>query len=211
MFEKRLRIETIKPNRLKIDLSFPDGMIMRGKAQSGKLHAEWLQGTTARALEYTVEGSFSSGVTRFKGFDKYTFDDPTKRFTDDKTLIAKGKLDDNGNATVTVDLDMGRRAPGMLDANLVTRVFEESGQFSVDGTTVRYSPYSRRYVGIQSPQKGRDQLDTDKTYDFPLVSLSPRRQAASRNRHIGKGIQGQMALVVELGRKPSGRLHLEIV
>ncbi len=172
VFEKRLRIETIKPNRLKIDLSFPDGMIMRGKAQSGKLHAEWLQGTTARALEYTVEGSFSSGVTRFKGFDKYTFDDPTKRFTDDKTLIAKGKLDDNGNATVTVDLDMGRRAPGMLDASLVTRVFEESGQFSVDGTTVRYSPYSR-YVGIQSPQKGRDQLDTDKTYDFPLVSLSP--------------------------------------
>ena len=56
VFEKRLRIETIKPNRLKIDLSFPDGMIMRGKAQSGKLHAEWLQGTTARALEYTVEG-----------------------------------------------------------------------------------------------------------------------------------------------------------
>ncbi|MDE6483646.1 MAG: hypothetical protein K2L01_07825 [Rikenellaceae bacterium] len=172
LFEKRLRIETVKPNRLKIDLSFPDGMIMRGKAQSGRLHAEWLQGATARSLDYTVEGTFTSGTTRFKGFDGYVFDDPTKSFSDDKTLIAKGKLNENGDATVTVDLDMGRRAPGMLDASLVTRVFEESGQFSVDGTTVRYSPYNR-YVGIQSPQRGRDQLDTGRKYRFPLVSLSP--------------------------------------
>lgn len=172
VFEKRLRIETIKPNRLKIDLSFPDGTIMRGKAQSGRLHAEWLQGATARSLDYTVEGTFTSGTTRFKGFEDYAFDDPTKSFAADKTLIAKGKLDDNGDAAVTVDLDMGRRAPGMLDASLVTRVFEESGQFSVDGTTVRYSPYGR-YIGIRSPQRGRDRLDTDMKHDFRLVSLSP--------------------------------------
>ena len=44
-FSKRLRIETIKPNRLKIDLKLPNQLVYGN--QTSSLHTEWLNGSKA--------------------------------------------------------------------------------------------------------------------------------------------------------------------
>ena len=64
-----------------------------------------------------------------------------------------------GDATVQARFELGSTAPGMLLANLVTRVYEESGDFSIGADRMLYSPY-RRYAGIKSPQKDKEQLNT---------------------------------------------------
>ena len=58
----------------------------------------------------------------------------------------------------------------MLLANLVTRVYEESGDFSIDADRMLYSPY-RRYTGIKSPQKDKEQLNTGTNYTYEVASV----------------------------------------
>ena len=58
----------------------------------------------------------------------------------------------------------------MLLANLVTRVYEESGDFSIDADRMPYSPY-RRYAGIKSPQKDKEQLNTGANYTYEVASV----------------------------------------
>lgn len=169
-FTKRIRIESIKPNRLKINLSVPEKILLRGEAMDARLHVEWLQGAIARNLKYDIQGIFVSTPTTFPGYNGFYFDDPSRTFTSEESKLITGKTDDQGNAVLKNRFELGTTAPGMLKANLVTRVFEESGDFSIDGTLLLYSPY-RRYAGIKSPQKDAEQLNTGTTYTYEVASV----------------------------------------
>ena len=85
--------------------------------------------------------------------------------------------DATGNATVTARFEIGASAPGMLLANFVTRVYEESGDFSIDADRALYSPYTR-YAGIQSPQQDKEQLNTGTNYTYTVASVDYTGQAA---------------------------------
>lgn len=168
-FTKRLRVESIKPNRLKIDLSLPEKVVLRGEPLDARLHVEWLQGATARRLKYDIQGTFISTPTTFPAFPGFYFDDPARMFNSEESKLISGQTDDAGNATVKARFEVGSSAPGMLKANLVTRVFEESGDFSIDGSLLRYSPY-KRYAGVKSPQPDKEQLNTGSTYTYEVAS-----------------------------------------
>lgn len=170
VFEKRIRIETIKPNRLKISLTFPSPVLLRDRPLDGRLQVQWLQGAVAGNLKYEISGTFVAASTRFKGYEKYTFDDPAKHFSSEESALITGRTDAKGDAVIKSDLRIGNAAPGMLNGSLVTRVYEESGDFSVDALPVRYSPYSV-YAGILSPQAPDAQLETGKSYRYPVVSV----------------------------------------
>jgi uncharacterized protein YfaS (alpha-2-macroglobulin family) len=59
----------------------------------------------------------------------------------------------------------------MLAAVFTTRVYEESGDFSIDGFSVGYSPYER-YVGVRSPQTDLSQLATGKDHRFSVALVN---------------------------------------
>lgn len=168
-FTKRLRVESIKPNRLKIDLSMPEKTLLRGEPLDGRLHVEWLQGATARNLKYDIQGIFISTPTTFSGYKDFYFDDPSKVFNSEESKLISGTTDEKGDATVQAKFEIGSTAPGMLMANFVTRVYEESGDFSIDANRMLYSPY-KRYAGIKSPQQTRDQLNTGSNYTYEVAS-----------------------------------------
>lgn len=168
-FTKTIRIETIKPNRLKIEFRMPDGVLLRDRLTELPLHVEWLQGATARDLKYELETTFSETVTSFPKFAGYVFDDPSKSFSGSDPRIISGTTDDKGDATIGLRFDIGEDAPGMLSANIMTRVYEESGDFSIDGMKMQYSPYET-YVGIKSPQKDRYQLNTETPHTFEVAA-----------------------------------------
>lgn len=69
-----------------------------------------------------------------------------------------------------IRLNVGATAPGMLLGSFTTKVYEESGDFSIDAVRLLYSPY-QRYVGIHSPQTDRQPLSTDQDHTFQLVSV----------------------------------------
>lgn len=170
-FDKRIRIEAIKPNRLKINLAIPEKPLLIGQDLPVNMHVEWLQGATARNLKYDIGGTFIPTATLFNGYANYIFDDPAKTFNTEESSLITGVTDEKGDAQVKLRFDLGSHAPGMLLANLVTRVYEESGDFSIDGARMLYSPY-KRYAGIRSPQTGKEQLNTGQKYTYDVALLN---------------------------------------
>ena len=168
-FEKRFRIESIKPNRLKIQLKTPKHLL-RDEVLNLPLHVEWLQGAKARNLKFDLQGTFISTETSFNNFKEYQFSNPAQTFNTEESQLITGKTDAEGNAMIQARLQVGATAPGMLLGNFVTKVYEESGDFSIDATRMLYSPY-KRYIGIRAPQQGNQPLSTDKEYSYQLVSV----------------------------------------
>ena len=135
-----------------------------------RLHVEWLQGAIARNLKYDIQGTFIATPTTFEGYKGFYFDDPSRVFNTEKSKLISGVTNERGDATVQARFELGSTAPGMLLANLVTRVYEESGDFSIDADRMLYSPY-RRYAGLKSPQKDKEQLNTGTNYTYEVASV----------------------------------------
>ncbi len=181
-FSKRIRIETIKPNRLKISLDFgTDQISVSDRRVTGQLEARWLHGATAGNLRTRVLMSLNPLQTHFDSYTDYVFDDPSRSFSSDETEIFDGRLDESGRARVPVEIPSGISSPGKLRAGFLTRVFEESGNFSTDQFTIPYSPYSS-YVGIKTPKgdRARGMLLTDTTHTVDVVTLDPGGNPVNR-------------------------------
>lgn len=175
-FNKTLRIESIKPNRLKIDLKLPEGAMALG-SNLASLHTEWLNGNVAGDLNYHVSAKVVATTTSFKAWKDYVFDDPTKSFETSEVEMGKGMVDKNGNADVRLNFVADNKAPGMLAANLVTHVYEPSGEFSIDGVRTLVAPY-RHFVGIKAPaeQSRQSHLDTDTPQNYSIVTVDKEGQ-----------------------------------
>jgi len=149
-FTKTIKIEAIKPNRLKIKLDFGTE-ILSAKDKTGELSVKWLHGATAKGLKAAIEMTLVKGTTRFDGFEKYSFDDPSKEFESEEQKVFEGRLNQEGMATVYPEIKVKKSAPGMLRAQFKTRAFEAGGDFSVDSYVMKYSPYNG-YVGLKIPE-----------------------------------------------------------
>ncbi len=171
-FSKILRVETVMPNRLKIVLDFGKGVLKKGSPVNGTLHAEWLNGAVARNLKYDIQTTFTKSVAEFKGYKGYTFDNKSVMFQKEEGSIVEGRTDEKGDAPLRFFFNGGSSAPCMLNATITTKVYEPSGQFSTDVESRQYSPYSS-YVGISTPQKGKDFLETDKAHTLRFAVVSP--------------------------------------
>ena len=151
-FSKILKIETVKPNRLKIKLDFnKQDIIYSDSDQKGDLSVTWLHGAVAKQLQTDVEMSLSSGKTSFENYFGYHFDDPSKNFSARDEIIFDGSTDDKGVASFDPNISVKETAPGMLKVNFKTRVFEKGGDFSVTNQKIKYSPFTS-YVGVKVPE-----------------------------------------------------------
>ncbi len=171
-FSQQVRIETVKPNRLKIYFDIQkDNISSRNGDTIGKLRVQWLHGAIARNLKAVVNVSLNQAETRFDGYKNFVFDSPVKKYYSESTTIFDGHLDANGQAAIKAVSPAGRIAPGMLRANFVTRVFEEGGDFSIDRISLPLSPY-RHYVGIRTPETKRWALETGKQHTLEIASVT---------------------------------------
>ncbi|MCD7971727.1 MAG: MG2 domain-containing protein [Candidatus Azobacteroides sp.] len=179
-FHKSLRVEMIKPNRLKINLALPKRIDAAGRDISLQLTSSWLTGATARNLKTKVEMTLSTVKTQFKGYENYTFNDPASKFTTSKTQLVDGRLNDEGKINFTLKVPEAKNAPGMLQATLTSRVFEQGGDVSISSQTVPFSPFSS-YVGINLNQKENSYLETDTDHVFDVITLSPEGKPLNRS------------------------------
>ncbi len=182
-FTKWLRIESVKPNRLKINLDFGTEMLsVSDPSVRGKLAVTWLHGAVARNLRANVSVVLNQVKTVFDRYPDYAFDDPVRSYYSEEHTLFDGKLDEEGKASFATRIQTGNSSPGMLRAGFVTRVFEESGEFSIDRHSMLYSPYSS-YVGIKTPKgdRARGMLLTDTSHTVELVSLDPDGNRIDRN------------------------------
>lgn len=180
-FHKPLRVETVKPNRLKINLQLPGDLIRAAnRTLPATITANWLTGSTASQLKTSVEMSLSKVETQFARYPQYQFNNPATSFTTYKGELFSGTLDANGSASFTMNLPEAGQAPGMLRADITSRVFEPGGDASITTQTIPYSPFSS-YVGINLHQPKGLYMETDKDHLFDVVTVTPEGSPINRS------------------------------
>jgi uncharacterized protein YfaS (alpha-2-macroglobulin family) len=186
VFEKTIKIETVIPNRLKIDLNFGDAKALgKNVTAQGTLSAKWLFGADAQNLKARVDAQLYRKNTTFEKYSDYEFDNPVSSFSSQSKTIFDGSLNEKGVATISPQFEAGNDAPGMLLANLMVKVFEPGGNFSMDNISFPYHPYSS-YIGLKIPQEtsGWGYLQNNKTYALQLVDVNTNGIATNGNTDV---------------------------
>ena len=183
-FSKTLRIETVMPNRLKVELDFgPEGLVRLERSDiplQGELFGQWLSGATAAGLDADVKVRLRSTPTRFGRNADFEFDDPAREFTGEPETIFEGTLDGDGLVHIEARFHLEQSAPGMLNASFTSRVFEKGGAFSTSRTSLPFSPYNH-YVGVRLPKgdSRRNMLLTDVDHTVELATLNASGEPVS--------------------------------
>jgi uncharacterized protein YfaS (alpha-2-macroglobulin family) len=185
-FEKRIKVETVMPNRLKINVDFgKDAVLGEGNTTSGTINAKWLFGAVGKNLKAKIDASLYAKTTSFPKFAGFEFDNPTADYSTQQKTIYDGTLDAEGNATLKPDFQIDETAPGMLSANLVIKVFEPGGSFSIDNMSIPYSPY-KSYVGLKLPdgEKPFDYLLAGKKHTTQIVNVDSKGNLLTGNNDV---------------------------
>ena len=159
-FYKGLKIETVKPNRLKIKVDFENEILSSKAPLKGTLDVKWLHGAPGKNLKAEIKAKFNTAYTAFKNYKGYTFNDPTRKFETKEINVFEGKVNEAGLATINNKLNIGKNAPGMLNVQFLVRAFENGGDFSMDAFTMQ-SPKGNAY--------GSFFTDENQTFDVVVV------------------------------------------
>ena len=187
-FTKTLKVETVKPNRLKINMDFgKEELTAADKVIEGDLYVRWLHGAPARNLDAKVEMQLNAINTVFDEYKEYEFDDPARHFDQEPVVIFEGKVDKEGKANVRAKVAGSQQAPGKLKASFRTRAVEKGGDFSTDNFSMTYNPYDA-YAGIFIPENKYNQkrFDIDKKEKVDLIVVDANgKPLANRKLHVG--------------------------
>ncbi len=173
-FNKTLKIETVKPNRLKIKLDFgKEKLSVIDGSVNANMEVTWLHGAIAKNLDAKVAMTLTPSSTKFDKYPAYHFTDPSRSFSSEEKQIFDGTTNDQGKTSFSLQMEPQQEAPGMLTAHFITRVFEKSGDFSIDRFSIPYSPYTC-YVGIKPPRPSNRSyaLVTDTFHTVNVVTVN---------------------------------------
>src|SRR5690606_13097471 len=170
-FYKTLKIETVKPNRLKINVNFENEILTSSQPLNGTLDVKWLHGAPGKNLKAEIKAKFSASNTSLKNYKDYTFNDPTRRFETEEINVFEGAVNEEGLAKINRKLEIGKNAPGILNVQFLVRAFENGGDFSMDAFTKEYAPYTS-FVGLRTSKGnayGSFFTDENQTFDVVVV------------------------------------------
>jgi uncharacterized protein YfaS (alpha-2-macroglobulin family) len=184
-FNKTLKVATVKPNRLKINLDFGTGKVIKAsQGIRGDLSVNWLHGAPAKNVKANIQMKLRSTSTAFTDYPNYIFQDPTREFDSEEITIFEGTVNSEGKATINKKFPNTNAAPGMLKATFFTRAFENGGDFSMDVFTKNVAPY-KSFVGLQSPEpRAYGSFFTDENTSFDVVTVNADGKPIQR-----KGLQ----------------------
>lgn len=171
-FTQPLKIETVKPNRLKINLDFAKNDIAAGENITGNLQVNWLHGAPARSAKVKIDATLVPTKTAFPKYKEFAFDDPFKSYKGDPSVIFENNVDENGNAKLNAALPKTQEAAGKMKIGLKIRAFEPSGDFSSSYRELDYSPYNT-YVGVAIPinKQNEPRLDIGKNNSIAVLAV----------------------------------------
>ena len=208
VFSTPIRIETVKPNRLKINFEpYPNSFehypgavreqngeprIVYSAEQSvikGNLQVNWLYGAPGRSLKAKIEATTVSVPTQFEKLPQFVFDDPTRAIKSDNVVVFDGTLDENGVAPLSMALPakLGY-APGKMRIGFKMRAFEAGGDFSSDYQAFDYFPY-KNFVGIGIPtdQNKEKRIDINKTTSVDIIVVD-KNGTPIKNQRVDVGV-----------------------
>ncbi len=181
-FSQPVRVETIMPNRLKIDLDFGGAFLVSdASSKNAALNILWLHGAPAPNLKADVQATLTRTNTRFDRFETFVFDDPSRPYAEHNVTLFDKAVDAQGRATFPISVTANDQAPGVLRATISTKVFEPGGAFSTDQMSIPYHPYVH-YVGIEPPamRNRYGVVPRNSEYRFDIATVDREGQPAAR-------------------------------
>lgn len=182
-FKKTIKIETIKPNRLKIDFRLNDKPLLPASNIVADINATWLQGSVGKNLKVKVDVELSKSKTEFEKYPNYSFDDGSIAYKTEEKELFSGVTNDKGDIRLNSQINgLTGNTSGVLNAKFSVKVFEPSGDFSIDQYTTKLSPYDT-YVGVyveeQDNDWGEKYLDIKDEHIFRFVAVN--KNGAAKN------------------------------
>ena len=151
-FSKTLRVEAIKPNKLDIQMHFPEGYLTAYSSEKSRFDVSvaWLYGAPGSNLKMNGELEITSAPTRFKGWEGYDFQDDARSFEKQTLTYNDFLTGEEGTAGISSVVDINKSTtPGLLTAGFTFRAFEPGGDFSTGYASSLLSPF-QTYVGIKT-------------------------------------------------------------
>ena len=187
-FSKVLMIETVKPNRLEVELSFGKEVLSAAdNPLNGNVQVKWLHGAPASNLQTKVEVSLKGTNTTFDKFRTFEFDDPARPVSTDAKPIFDGQVNEQGAAGFQTALTNTRLLPGKLVATFKSRAFETGGDFSTNYFSIPYHPFTS-YAGVELPEdrNGQKRLNVDENSSLSFAAVDTEgRPLQGRSLSIG--------------------------
>lgn len=171
-FHRPVRIETVKPNRLKIEVGLDGERVTAGEQRRVQLVSRWLHGAPAKGLAARVTATLTAEAPAFKGLQRYSFSDLRNGQGLEEVQLFDGQLDQQGQASFVLAPTLGDHPPPAVRMSVVTRVTEGGGDASMDRADVHYYPYPS-YAGVLVPEPDGHWGNhyTDTTYSMDAVAV----------------------------------------
>ena len=183
-FHKSLKIEAIKPNRLRINFN-PDPVVLARKTLSSELETKWLYGSPGANLKVRTSYHLTNLKTWFEEYEGFQFDDRSRQYHGMDPKEVEGTTNTSGQIQFSFPLNKPNNAPGMLKLKFNTKVFEPGGDYSQDFISTRYSPYDS-YVGLKvsGGQNWRNALNSEDEETIFLAAVDAMGQPLSKKVHL---------------------------
>ncbi len=186
VYAHQFRLETIRPNRLKIAVDFKrSGMPLNRDEKQAPITVKWMHGLPAKELEVEVSMLQKSLRNPFGSeYKNVVFDDITKSYSEDMGVVKTGKTNEDGVLNFAIPTEEDESYPSLMLFNFEVRAYEKGGAFSSDLKTIKYSPYNS-YVGVQFPEKPIEgTLYFQKDKPIRIFEVSPEGKKISGRVHV---------------------------
>lgn len=183
-----LLVETVRPNRLKVELTAPGPVLNTGEGSEMSLASRWLSGGSAAGLSAKVELAFENASIAGPGLRGYSFTNPVggHNAPPSERTAWEGTLNGEGMASFRVGLPSKSETGSLLRGIFRTRVFEPGGEASLQRTSVLVSPY-KRYAGVR--------LTTDQGFGWASAGSKVQLEAVLANAR-GAAQKGKLQVSV---------------
>lgn len=167
-----LKVETVKPNRLKVNIDIADTVTDAEGRVSGTIESRYLFGTPASGLRAVVHATCSAQPFSTPIYSDYTFGHPLRKFSQRRIEVIDTELDEDGKVNIGHNLENFENVPELLNVKYQATVYEKGGGFTAQTKNVIASPYSA-YVGIKN-SFNYSSAQTGQTYKLPVIILNTK-------------------------------------
>lgn len=177
---KVLKVETVKPNRLKVNIGIADTIYNSEGMINGSIESRYLFGVPAAGLRTVVKANYSALPLSIPVLNGYTFGHPLRKFEERMVEISEDELDSMGKMEISHSIDDIQNIPELLNTRCQVTVFEKGGSFTTQSKNVVVIPYSS-FVGIKNVFK-YGSARTGETYDLPIISTDIKGKLVSGHK-----------------------------
>ncbi|MCE5271727.1 hypothetical protein LLH00_10640 [bacterium] len=167
-FSHEIKVETVIPNRLKVELSLPDTVEL--KEFKVAVDSRWLFGAPAAELKCEAEMWLRPVERRFKRYPEFVFTNPQLQFEQSRVDLWTGALDAGGKASFAARPTQEQTVPSALEGFVKVRVFEKGGNFTEEVKPLFVEAYDT-YLGIQPLESRWGWMRAGQVQKVPLLVL----------------------------------------